>query len=83
LAAHVGFRSAEEPEFVAIVALSDVALARCIAALRSGQIVSLQGHLIEASRTDGWCWRNSLSREDGGSGACDSALTSYFLLSLY
>lgn len=42
-----------------------------IAALRPGQIVSLQGRLVEASRTDGWHWRSSLSRSDSGTGACE------------
>ena len=42
-----------------------------IAALRPGQLVSLQGRLVEASRPDGWHWRSSLSRTDSGSGACE------------
>lgn len=42
-----------------------------IAALRPGQLVSLQGRLVEASRTDGWRWRSSLSRGDSGDGACE------------
>jgi hypothetical protein len=42
-----------------------------IAALRPGQLVSLQGRLVEASRPDGWRWRSSLSRTDSGSGACE------------
>jgi hypothetical protein len=42
-----------------------------IAALRPGQIVSLKGQLVEASTDSGWHWRSSLSREDGGSGACE------------
>ncbi len=42
-----------------------------IAALRPGQLVSLQGRLVEASRPDGWRWRSSLSRTDRGGGACE------------
>lgn len=42
-----------------------------IAALRPGQLVSLQGRLVEASRPDGWRWRSSLSRSDSGNGACE------------
>lgn len=44
---------------------------RQIAALRPGQIVAAKGVLVEATRDDGWHWRSSLSREDGGSGACE------------
>ncbi|MBK8132716.1 MAG: hypothetical protein IPK48_08450 [Gammaproteobacteria bacterium] len=36
-----------------------------------GQLVSLQGRLVEASRPDGWRWRSSLSRGDSGNGACE------------
>lgn len=46
-------------------------IASRIAALRPGQLVSLQGRLVEASRADGWRWRSSLSRTDSGSGACE------------
>ena len=44
---------------------------RRIAALRPGQVVAARGKLIEASRGDGWIWRSSLVRDDGGSGACE------------
>jgi len=46
-------------------------IASRIAALRPGQLVSLQGRLVEASRPDGWRWRSSLSRSDSGNGACE------------
>jgi hypothetical protein len=44
---------------------------RQVAALRPGQRVRAKGLLVEASRPDGWRWRSSLSREDGGRGACE------------
>lgn len=44
---------------------------RQIAALRPGQIVAAKGVLVEATRDDGWRWRSSLSRDDGGNGACE------------
>lgn len=44
---------------------------RQIAQLRPGQIVTARGVLVEATRSDGWRWRSSLSREDGGNGACE------------
>ncbi len=44
---------------------------RQVAALRPGQLIALRGRLVEAVRDDGWRWRSSLSRDDGGSGACE------------
>ena len=39
--------------------------------LRPGEIVSLNGYLVEATANDGWHWRSSLTREDSGDGACE------------
>jgi len=50
---------------------ANVVVARQVAALRSGQRVRASGWLVEAARADGWRWRSSLSREDGGQGACE------------
>ncbi len=44
---------------------------RQLSKVRTGQLVSIKGQLIEAKRTDGWHWRSSLSREDTGNGACE------------
>jgi hypothetical protein len=44
---------------------------RQLSKIRPGQIVSIEGQLIEAKRADGWHWRSSLSREDTGAGACE------------
>src|SRR5690606_38550936 len=55
---------------VHVVPANDVA-ARHVAALRPGHRVRGQGLLVEASRSDGWRWRSSLSRDDGGQGACE------------
>jgi hypothetical protein len=53
---------------------ADDAVAREISRVRVGEIVTLQGHLIEAKRADGWHWRSSLTREDSGAGACEVVL---------
>lgn len=50
---------------------ANAVVARQVAALRSGQRVRASGVLVEAARPDGWRWRSSLSREDGGQGACE------------
>lgn len=42
--------------------------------LRSGELIHLSGELVEATRTDGFKWRSSLSRTDTGNGACELML---------
>ncbi len=42
--------------------------------VRAGQIIYLEGLLVEARRGDGWHWRSSLTREDTGNGACELLL---------
>ncbi len=39
--------------------------------VRPGDIVHLEGQLIEARRSDGGVWRSSLTRDDSGGGACE------------
>lgn len=50
---------------------ADAAVARDLARVRVGDIVSLHGQLVEARGRDGWRWRSSLTREDSGAGACE------------
>ncbi|MDQ2948586.1 MAG: hypothetical protein M3Y27_22050 [Acidobacteriota bacterium] len=39
--------------------------------VRQGQIIHLEGFLVDASRADGWHWNTSMTREDTGAGACE------------
>jgi hypothetical protein len=50
---------------------ADAGVAAMLGRVRRGDIVVLEGQLIEARRSDGWRWRSSLSREDSGHGACE------------
>lgn len=50
---------------------ANAVVARQVAALRSGQRIHVRGVLVEATRPDGWLWRSSLRRDDGGQGACE------------
>ena len=50
---------------------ADPEVERALDGVREGQMVRLQGWLIEARRDDGWAWRSSLTREDSGDGACE------------
>jgi hypothetical protein len=50
---------------------ADASVRRALARARVGQVIALQGYLVDASRPDGWRWRTSLTREDTGDGACE------------
>jgi hypothetical protein len=39
--------------------------------VRVGQVVHIQGFLVDASRADGWHWNTSMTRDDTGAGACE------------
>lgn len=43
-------------------------------AIRVGQVVKIDGYLVEAKADDGWHWRSSLTRSDTGKGACEVVL---------
>lgn len=51
---------------------ADAFVKKQLLAVKRGQIVSLKGQLVEATRPGtGWSWRSSLSRSDTGGGACE------------
>ncbi|MEI7035857.1 hypothetical protein [Fulvimonas yonginensis] len=50
---------------------ADDGVRRAMDRVRPGELVHLEGFLVDASRPDGWRWRTSLSREDTGNGACE------------
>jgi hypothetical protein len=50
------------------------AVTAALGRIRAGEVVRLEGLLVEARRSDGWHWRSSLSREDDGAGACELLL---------
>jgi hypothetical protein len=39
--------------------------------LRPGNIVELEGYLVDVDHASGWHWRTSMSRTDTGNGACE------------
>lgn len=41
---------------------------------RVGQLIHIDGYLIEAKASDGWHWKSSLTRNDTGNGACEVLL---------
>lgn len=50
---------------------ANAGVAAALKDLQPGDLVYLQGALVEIQSPDGWRWRSSLSREDTGSGACE------------
>ena len=53
---------------------ADASVARAIAGLSKGDMVSLQGWLVRIDDPSGWHWQSSLSRDDTGAGACELVL---------
>jgi hypothetical protein len=50
------------------------ATAEVEAALKSfhdGDLIDMEGQLVEVTAPDGWHWRSSLTRTDSGPGACE------------
>jgi hypothetical protein len=39
--------------------------------VRPGQVVHIEGFLVDASRPGGWHWNTSMTRDDVGAGACE------------
>ena len=50
---------------------ADAGVRRALGRVRVGQLVALDGYLVDADRADGWHWRTSLTRDDTGAGACE------------
>jgi len=47
------------------------AIAHVISGLYPGEIVTMQGYLVNVSKPNGFHWNTSLSRTDTGNGACE------------
>ncbi|UGB38621.1 hypothetical protein [Frateuria soli] len=50
---------------------ADAGVRHAMKQVRPGELVHLEGFLVDASRADGWHWRTSLRRDDTGDGACE------------
>lgn len=50
---------------------ADAAVAYRLKRVHIGNVVSLEGMLVEADKANGWRWRSSLTRDDTGDGACE------------
>lgn len=50
---------------------ADETVRRELERVEAGQVIHLQGFLVDASRPDGWRWHTSMTRSDTGNGACE------------
>jgi hypothetical protein len=50
---------------------ADASVAGALKHVRVGDVVTLEGYLVEADKPGGWKWRSSLKRDDVGNGACE------------
>ncbi len=50
---------------------SDASVARALSRVRRGDLVRIDGWLVQADGVDGWHWRSSTTRDDTGGGACE------------
>jgi hypothetical protein len=47
------------------------AVERSLKQLREGDVITLEGFLIDVDHDSGWKWRTSMTRSDTGGGACE------------
>jgi hypothetical protein len=50
---------------------ADKAILKLLRSVRPGDLISLDGYLVQVSSDDGWRWNTSLTRTDTGNGACE------------
>ena len=50
---------------------ADAGVLHQLHAVRPGEVVHIEGFLVDASRADGWHWNTSMTRADTGAGACE------------
>jgi hypothetical protein len=50
---------------------ADPAVRRALMRTAAGDVVTIDGELVQVSADDGWSWTSSLTRDDTGGGACE------------
>lgn len=50
---------------------ADAGVKRQLENVRAGQVIRIDGFLVDASRPGGWYWKTSMTRNDTGAGACE------------
>jgi len=57
---------------------ADAAIDREIKRTRAGDVIALDGYLVEVTAANGYRWTSSLSRSDTGAGACEVVWVQHF-----
>ncbi|MDE1894174.1 MAG: hypothetical protein KGJ96_01095 [Xanthomonadaceae bacterium] len=50
---------------------ADAGVSHQLEQVRVGQLIHIEGFLVDASRPGGWHWNTSMTRDDTGAGACE------------
>lgn len=50
---------------------ADASVKHQLEQVRTGQVVHIEGFLVDATRPGGWHWNTSMTRDDTGAGACE------------
>jgi hypothetical protein len=50
---------------------ADARVAHALKRVRTGDVIVIDGMLVEADKPGGWRWRSSMTRTDTGAGACE------------
>ena len=50
---------------------ADPGIKRQLEKIHAGQVIRLEGFLVDATRPGGWHWNTSMNRNDTGAGACE------------
>jgi hypothetical protein len=50
---------------------ADARVAHALKRIRTGDVIVIDGMLVEADKPGGWRWRSSMTRTDTGAGACE------------
>lgn len=50
---------------------ADAGVKHQLGEIRQGQVIHMQGFLVDATRPGGWHWNTSMTRNDTGAGACE------------
>lgn len=67
----IGLREALRHAANVHVIPADATARHALLGLKTGQLVTLRGRLVEVRGKDGFSWRSSLRRDDTGAGACE------------
>jgi len=57
---------------------ADESIEKAIKGVKTGNLVHFSGNLVIVTKSDGWKWQSSLSRDDTGNGSCEVVFVKVF-----